>query len=166
MAQTHWKKLTNPDYLGAYALEEGQELIVTIQYVRNEKVVGPDGKKEECVVAHFAERDIKPMILNATNMKMITKLSGTPYIESWTGLKIKLHTEKVKAFGDIVDALRVCKELPTEEKYYCEDCKNEIQAFGELTAVKVASKTYKKYGVTLCSECATKRKANANETDS
>lgn len=164
---THWKQLTNPDYLGAYSLDEGQELIVTIQSVRNEMVTGPDGKKEECVVAHFAERNVKPMILNVTNMKMITKLSGTPYIEKWAGLKIKLHSEKVKAFGEVVDALRVCSELPTEEKFYCADCKKEIQGFGNKSAQWVASHTYKNYGVSLCSECASVRKAQAeeNETD-
>ena len=27
MAKTHWKRLTNPDYLGAYALEDGKDMI-------------------------------------------------------------------------------------------------------------------------------------------
>jgi hypothetical protein len=74
---THWKKLTNPDYLGAYALEPGQDLIVTIKSVANEVVTGSDGKKETCSVMRFAE-NVKPMILNATNSKMITKLLKTP----------------------------------------------------------------------------------------
>ena len=30
---THWKKLTNPDYLGAYALQPGEDLIATIKEV-------------------------------------------------------------------------------------------------------------------------------------
>lgn len=25
MSKTHWKKLTNPDYLGAYAFDPGEE---------------------------------------------------------------------------------------------------------------------------------------------
>ena len=32
-SKTHWKKLTNPDYLGAYALEDGEDMIVTIKNV-------------------------------------------------------------------------------------------------------------------------------------
>ena len=44
---THWKKLTNPDYLGAYSIEDGKDLILTIAYVRQEKVIGTDGKKED-----------------------------------------------------------------------------------------------------------------------
>ena len=34
-------------------------------------VTGPDGKKEECTVVHFAEKEIKPLILNTTNAKTI-----------------------------------------------------------------------------------------------
>ena len=29
MDKTHWKKLENPDYLGAYALQPNQDLIVS-----------------------------------------------------------------------------------------------------------------------------------------
>ena len=45
MAQTHWKKLHNPDFLGAYSLDPGKDLIATIKTVRNEQVIGSDGKK-------------------------------------------------------------------------------------------------------------------------
>lgn len=111
---THWKKLTNPNYLGAYSIENGQDLILTIKYVQEEKVIGPDGKKDDCVVCHFSE-NVKPMILNATNMKTITKLYKTPYIEEWTGKKIQIGIEKVKAFGDVVEALRVRNIIPKIE---------------------------------------------------
>ena len=80
MTKTHWKKLHNPDYLGAYFLQPGQDLILTIQKVQKEIVVGADGKREECTVLHFKEKEAKPMILNATNAKTISKIYGTPYI--------------------------------------------------------------------------------------
>lgn len=112
---THWKKMINPDYLGAYALDPGQELIVTIKIVRIEKVTGPDGKSEELPVAHFNESGIKPMVLNATNMKTITKVHGTPYIEQWSGKAITLYVDKVKAFGDVVEALRIRPVAPKLE---------------------------------------------------
>ena len=43
---THWKKLTNPDYLGAYSLEDGKDIVLTIERVQVETVTGPEGKKE------------------------------------------------------------------------------------------------------------------------
>ncbi|MEE1264034.1 hypothetical protein [Ruminococcus sp.] len=155
MAKTHWKKLTNPDYLGAYALDDGKDVILTISYVREEKVTGSDGKKDDCVVCHFSER-VKPMILNSTNMKTITKLFGTPYIEDWSGRRIQIGIEKVKAFGDVVDALRVRKFIPAENVPKCESCGGEIQPRGNNSAEQIAAYTKKKYGQALCSTCATR----------
>lgn len=108
--KTHWKKLVNPHYIGAYSLEPGQDLIVTIDKVVRETVQGPDGKKEECTVAYLKNQ--KPLILNNTNQKQITKLADSPYIEDWTGKSITLYVAKVKAFGELVEALRVRPTAP------------------------------------------------------
>lgn len=160
MSKTHWKKLNNPDYLGAYALEPGQELVATIKVVRKEMVTGPDGKKEECTVVHFAEKEIKPLILNATNAKTIQKLYKTPYIEDWQGRKIQLYVETVRAFGEMVEALRIRPSIPkitgavSSEPVMCADCGAEVSAFGKMNAAQMADYTYSKYGKSLCSECA------------
>lgn len=158
---THWKKLMNPDYLGGYALTPGQDIIATIKSVGNEEVTGVDGKKEICSVIHFVE-DIKPMILNATNNKTIAKLFKTPYIEQWCGRKIQIYTEKVRAFGEIWDALRIRPFLPVEQDLVCADCGAKIEAFGKTPAQVVAKHTLNTYGRMLCSECAT-RAAEANK---
>lgn len=155
---THWKKLTNPNYLGAYSIDNGQDLILTIKYVQEEKVTGTDGKKDDCVVCHFVE-NAKPMIFNATNMKTITKLYKTPYIEEWVGKKIQIGVEKVKAFGDVVEALRVRNKHPNIQPATlpkCEKCGNDIQPLSSMTAEQVAAYTKSKYGHALCSACATK----------
>ena len=43
MAQTHWKSMTNPNYLGVYSLPEGRDIILTIKSVGQELVMGADG---------------------------------------------------------------------------------------------------------------------------
>ena len=96
--KTHWKKLTNPNYLGAYSIEDGKDLILTIRNVREEQVTGTDGKKDDCVVCYFYEK-VKPMILNSTNMKMIARLYKTNYIEDWVGKKIQVGVEQVTLCG-------------------------------------------------------------------
>ena len=164
---THWKQLTNPDYLGAYSIEDGQDLILTIDYVREEKVTGPDGKKDDCVVCHFKEK-VKPMILNSTNMKMITKLYSTPYVEEWQGRQIQVGIENVKAFGEFVEALRVRNFIPQaaqEQEFYCADCGKKIEAMSKYTAAYLASKTNKSYGRPLCSDCAVKAKEKMEVTE-
>lgn len=115
--KTHWKKLNHPDYIGAYELMDGtenKELVVQIKKVSREMITGADGKKEECTVCHLQSH--KPMILNATNQKVMAKLFGSPYIEDWAGKKMTLYVARIKAFGDMVDALRVRPTAPVGTK--------------------------------------------------
>lgn len=156
---THWKKLHNPDYLGAYSLDPGKELILTIKSVQVEKVQNPDGKKEDCMVMKFAEPQ-KPMIINATNCKTITKLYKTPYVEQWTGRKIQLFVDNVKAFGDVVEALRIRPFTPKQEtvSLVCSDCGGKIVGFEKFTAEQISQSSYSKYSKSLCVECAKKMK--------
>ena len=111
---THWKKLVNPLYIEAYDFQPNEERIVTIKDVKREMVTGADGKKEECTIVYFNE--CKPMILNATNSKSITKLLETPYIEQWVGNSFKLYVTKIKAFGEMVEALRIRSEKVVKVK--------------------------------------------------
>ena len=157
--KTHWKKMTNPNYLGAYSIEDGRDLILTIAYVRQEDVIGSDGKKEECAVCHWKERNYKPMILNVTNMKTIAKVVGSPYIEDWPGHRIQIGTEQVRAFGTITDALRVRPEAPREEKQPeipCEECGELITPAYKMNVEQLAAYTSERYGRRLCANCAKK----------
>lgn len=168
--KTPWKKLMNPEYLGAYSLDDGNgkysDIVATIQYVKVENVTGPDGKHEDCAVAHFSERDLKPMILNATNMKTLEKLLRSKYIEDWAGRKIIIGVESVKAFGDVVDALRIRKRLPQEAgPVKCADCEKEITAAGEMSAAQVAAFARKRFGAALCAECMKRRDAAKKATE-
>lgn len=106
----HWRQLTNPAYIGAYSLQPGEERTVEIVKVVKESVKGSDGKSEDCTVAYL--KDEKPMILNSTNCRILSKLYGTPYIQDWIGKSVIIHAEKVKAFGDVVDALRIKPTKP------------------------------------------------------
>jgi hypothetical protein len=105
---THWKKLQNPLYLGSYDFQPNEERTVTVKDVKREMVKGQDGTEEHTIV-YFVE-NYKPMIMNATNSKMLTKLSESPYVEKWIGTSFKLVVVKIKAFGEFIDALRIKSE--------------------------------------------------------
>lgn len=111
--KTHWKKLINPDYIGAYALNPGEDLTVMIDYIQREQIVGTDGKKEDATVAHL--KGHKPLILNVTNSKSIAKLYG-PYIEEWAGKEITLYASMTKAFGEMVECLRIRPNVAKKRK--------------------------------------------------
>tara|TARA_R110000868_G_scaffold185711_2_gene427732 strand:+ start:440 stop:790 length:351 start_codon:yes stop_codon:yes gene_type:complete len=102
---THWKKLTNPHYIGSEILQPGQELKLTIDKIVKEQVKTAEGT-QECIVAYF-KGGTKGMIINKTNAKIITKVLDTPYIDNWVGQSIIIYAAKVKAFGEMIEALRV-----------------------------------------------------------
>lgn len=147
---THWKKLTNPDYLGAYAFEPGEEKTVTIRDVGQETVTGAGGKQEDCTVIHLY--DEKPLIANATNARAIQRLLGTPYIEEWAGKSIILKTMTVQAFGETTDAVRVKPQLP--QVPICEKCGKQLEPYGEHGPFVLAKAAKNKFGQVLCVECA------------
>ena len=131
---THWKTQFNYDYLGAYSLPDGKDIILTIRETKKEQVVGASGKKEECFgnashdsvpsllfpnkeecfVAYFFE-NVKPMILNRTNCKTLTKIFKNPNFESWINKQIQIGAVLVDAFGEKVDSLRIRPFLPKVE---------------------------------------------------
>jgi len=106
MEKTHWKKLTNPNYIGSHDLQPNQELKITIESVSKQMIKGNEGKEEEAVVAKIVGAK-KPMILNKTNMKIIAKVLDSPYVQDWAGKSIIIYSAKVRAFGEMVEALRV-----------------------------------------------------------
>lgn len=107
---THWRKLTNPNYIGSEILQPGQELKLTIEKVQKEQVKTAEGT-QECIVAYFKGGQ-KGMIINKTNAKIITKVLDTPYIEQWAGKSIIIYAAKIRAFGEMVEALRVKNQKP------------------------------------------------------
>lgn len=149
--KTHFKKLRNPDYLGSWDLTDDngnfKNRILTIKDVKKQMVYDGRGGQEECVTVLFEES--KPMVMNATNLKTIHKSLNTPYIEEWIGKKIELTVQKVKAFGEMHDALRVVKtslELnPTHPKW--KGAKKAIEA-GTVTIEQIK----KQYTLTPANE--------------
>jgi hypothetical protein len=117
---THWKRLVNPDYIGAYALDPDQDLTVTIGYVTREAVKGIGGKSEECTVAHLVGQ--KPLILNATNSKSIHKIYG-PYIEQWSGKQITLFASTTRMGGETVECLRIRPTVAKPAKKRIDDAR-------------------------------------------
>lgn len=109
----HWKQSFDYKYTGAYELQPNEEKVVTIKKVCKEEVNSTDGKKSMCLVAYFEESS-KPMVLNKTNCKTIEKIYS-PFTDDWIGKKITVFAQKVKAFGDTVDALRIRPTRPVEK---------------------------------------------------
>lgn len=181
MPETHWKKLVDTNYLGSWDITNGR-LMLQITKIKQERIFNQNKNAEEsCTVAYFTDERYKPMILNKTNCKAMQKLTGSPYIEKWAGQRVEIKTEKVKAFGELVDALRISKKVPEEETktahttaappkaeaepLKCEDCSGTITEYGGYKPEQIALSTKGKYGKSLCWECAAKAKAAKEVTE-
>jgi hypothetical protein len=105
--KTHFKKLLNPMYLGSHDLEPNKEYKVTIERIdRDVEVIGDGGKKQKKAICHFKGAS-KPMILNATNMKMISVVLGSKFIEDWMGKSVLIAVKQERSFGEMMDVVRV-----------------------------------------------------------
>lgn len=157
MAKTHWKKVvSDPNFIGEGDFQEGEEKIVTIAKVNaSETVTTQEGKSKKAVV-HFAEQNVKPMILNVARSKSIEKVAKSPYFEDWVGVKIQLYIEHgIKAFGEVVSAVRVRPFKPKGIVLVkCDKCGSDIKPGHGMTSEQMADYTRKKYGAALCANCA------------
>jgi len=110
--KTHWKKFHNPDYIGAYAFQPEETKVLTIKSAKQESVKGTSGKSDDCLVVHFEQPGVKPLICNVTNSKTIAHIAGSAYVEDWPGTSVELFVTEVQAFGDTVEAVRIKKTAP------------------------------------------------------
>jgi hypothetical protein len=157
----------NPNYLGSWDLDElpNREITLVIEQIRDEEVVAA-GQKEVCTVCHWTDKAFKPMILNVTNKKTICKLHKTKDTEKLKGKAVIIGVEKVRAFGDVYDALRIRLRMPTikqAELPKCEGCGKGIEAYGSMSPAAVADYRRKKYGKALCNDCAKALAEGANK---
>ena len=115
--KTHWKKVFNSDYLGSCDLEDGKDIKVVIKHVTIMEVKNTDGKKQNRNVATFTDPDLKPMILNVTNCKIIKKFTGSKFIDDWNNVPIQIYVkDDIKAFGDVTEGLRIREIQPKMNK--------------------------------------------------
>ena len=107
----HWKNFLDKNYLGSHNLEEGEELLVTIEkFEGEEEVKNTDGKSNLKTVLYFKE-NVPKMIMNITNGNTISALYGS-HPDKWIGKQIQIFATPVKAFGKTQDALRIRDFIP------------------------------------------------------
>lgn len=149
-------------FLGKWDFGEGKDIIATIDRVGTDKVF-TKGKPEEKVILYL--RDQKPMVLNKTNAKTITKLFGTDKWAQWSGRTIALFVDKSVRNpqpGELPGGIRVRPYEPKTEEILCTDCGapvRDAEIGGKMYRAKaIAENARTKFGRVLCAECAAKAK--------
>jgi hypothetical protein len=117
MEKVHWRKVFLSDYLGACDLEDGKDLKAVIKSVTIKAVKGTDGKEQERNVATFTDPKLKPMILNATNCKIVKKFAKSVFINDWNNIPVQIYVkDDIRAFGDVTEGLRIREIQPAAVK--------------------------------------------------
>lgn len=146
MSKTNINKLRNPNFLGGWDLldENGKTVnrIFTIKEIKVEKVFNQQKQDETDALTLFFY-EAKPMILNATNRKTLCKVLGTEFIEDMVNQKIEITTKKVKAFGEIHDALRI---VPSKPQIQAPAPVNTENAKAKLNACKTIAELQTSWG--------------------
>lgn len=120
MSKTHFRKVYKSDHLGQADIEDliesGNPLIFTIKHVRQEYGVSVAGRKGDHNVAYFDE-PIKPMVLNATNAKVVRDFAKSPFVEDWQNIRVQLYIDaSVRMKGEVVGGVRINPRPPAAQK--------------------------------------------------
>lgn len=157
--KTHYRKVFKSDHLGVADLEDfiesGKSLIFTIKEVKQEFDKAVAGRKGNYNIAYFAE-DIKPLVLNATNSKIVKSFcNNSPFVEDWKSVIVELYIDSnVKMKGEEVGGVRIKPVQPTKKKQVftrdhfdkAKDAKATIETIKKHYSVSTeVEEAYKKY---------------------
>lgn len=140
MEKNHYRKVFKSDHLSSYDLEDFIEqkrpLEFTIAYVKQEYRTPVAGKKIDANIAYFIE-PIKPMVLNATNSKILAKLANSNFVEDWKNIPVELFIMKNINFGkESVQGIRLKEESPipiTQERL--KEISESVELFTEISQI-------------------------------
>ena len=162
--KTHYRKAFNSPYLSSADIVE--PTVLTVSHVALE----PDQTKKTKDLfntAHFVEKEIrageklKPMILNASNSKTMSGITGSAFIDDWQNVQVTVYVERGVKFGrDVVDGLRISPNAP-EKKLLTpmtvmqwENAKAAYKRDGNLDKVLTRVRISEEHQAQLISECS------------
>lgn len=109
--KTHYRKVFKSDHLGKADIEDfieaGSNLIFTIKHVRQEYGTRVAGRKIDGNFAYF-EENIKPLVLNAGNSKIVSHFAGSNFVDDWNNITVQLYVDaNAKLGGEVVGGVRI-----------------------------------------------------------
>lgn len=160
------------EYMGAEDIEPGTEPVLTIKALYNGMITLARGKERHDVIAFVEEsvpgsiNQVRPLVVNSTNRKMLRKLYKGVSADSLVGKRIQLYLDpnvRDPSTGDKVDGIRIRSRIPAAKKtepIICDDCGKPIAPVGRFSVEEIAAMSAQKYnGAKLCVPCGQKRNA-------
>jgi hypothetical protein len=157
-SKQHYRAVFKSDHLGVADLEEfmeqGRRLVFTVKEVKQYNLIEGNkssgvmvaGKRISANIAYFID-PIKPMVLNATNSKIMKSfaVNKSPFVSDWSNKTIELYIDNsVKMKGQIVGGVKIKPIQPklqkpelTPDNPRWEEAKKAILDGKELGVLKV-----------------------------
>lgn len=116
----NFRNVYKSDHLGVVDLEEmleqGKQLVFTISHVNQEMGAKVAGSKIDANIAYFKE-PIKPLVLNATNAKIVKSFARSTDTDNWNNIAVELYIDSsVKMKGEVVGGVRIKPIQPVIQK--------------------------------------------------
>ena len=164
--KNHYRKVYKSDHLGQADIEDltenGSNLIFTIKHVKQELGVAVAGRKGNHNIAYFNE-DIKPMVLNATNAKIVRGFAnGSAFVEDWNNIPVQLYIDpNVRMKGETVGGVRINPtpvqvgktEITPDNAKMWENAKTAYKRDGNLSKVLARCDMSEENQALIAAEC-------------
>ena len=145
--KTHWKKNNDSRYISGEDLKEGlrglkPEMIVTVVKFSDADSFDQQSQQKITVTGLFLQevggKELpKPVILNNTNAKVLTAISGSPFMEDWTGKPVMLFAQADKRHGYVVRFRKYNPPVLTLGTPNFEACKKAVAAGHSIDQIKL-----------------------------
>ena len=169
------------EYMGAEDIDPGVEPVLTIAALYYGQVTLQRGKEYKDIIVFVEEtvpgiKVVRPMIVNATNRKVLRKLFKAVSADVLVGKKIQLyidHNVRDPSTGERIDGIRIRPKIPVaprEEPIICEEWGKPIQGVGNYSPADVAQINKNRFGKVICAVCSKKigeqkEQANTEKTE-
>lgn len=111
----HWREMMTSDKLFAVDLDGKDRIVTIVRVVQGEYPDFEDPKRKLKKPDVYFKEFTKPLGLNSTNARAISRLFGSPKTEEWIGKRLVLYPTITKAFGEEHECIRVRnKRIPDE----------------------------------------------------
>ena len=85
---------------------KGKDVVATIDRVEPAEFED-GGVKTKKPVVHFRNANLKPLVCNKTNGKLLSIACDSPDYTTWGGKQVVLYPHLVEMKGDVIEAVRV-----------------------------------------------------------
>ena len=109
-----YRAMFDSEYVGAWDLPPGKDVVVTIASVSKGEVTGQGGRKARKPIVKFVGRE-KGLLANKTNARAIAGMYGND-TAAWVGKRVALYATRTMMGSEEVDCVRVRPTIPKGQK--------------------------------------------------